>query len=156
MSKLKYGWWPYVKYMVRNYPQLCREWEELKTISATPDYSAIGHGSGVSKPTEQVALRLLPKDKQKEFDAVREALRETERGPDGRHRITLVRLVYWRRTHNLAGAAQVVGISERTAKRWNVRFLRLVGEKYGFDIEKKSIRPKHGTSEPKKHDMMIP
>ena len=132
MSKPRYGWWSYVKYMVRNYPRLYREWEELKTVSVTPNYSAIGHGSGISKPTEQVALRLLPEVKQKEFDAVREALNETADGPDGSYKIELIKTVYWRQTRTLYGAAHMIGISERTARRWHTAFVYLVAKKYGL------------------------
>ena len=136
MSKPRYGWWPYVKSMIRNYPQRCREWEELKTISVTPDYSAVGHGSGISKPTEQVALKLFPETKQKEYDAVREALDETVSGPDGSYKVELIKAVYWRRDRTLYGAARCIGVSERTARRWHTRFIYLVAEKYGFDVDR--------------------
>lgn len=136
MSRPRYGWWSYVKYMVRNYPSLYHEWEELKTISVTPNYSAIGHGSGINKPTEQVALRLLPETKQREFDAVRQAVEETRNGPDGEIKIELIKAVYWRKNRNLYGAARMIGVSERTARRWHTRFIYLVAEKYGFDVER--------------------
>lgn len=132
MSKPRHYWWSYVKAMIRHYPQLCREWEELKTVSATPNYDEVGHGSGISKPTEQTALALLPRVKQREFDAVREALAETERSENGRHKIDLIRLVYWRRSHTVDGAGQVIGASARTARRWHANFVYLVAEKYGL------------------------
>jgi hypothetical protein len=40
--------------------------------------------------------------------------------------------VYWKKTHKLIGAALEIGISERTAKRWNYRVLMTVGRFYGF------------------------
>lgn len=132
MSKPRHYWWPYIKAVIRHYPELCREWEELKTISATPNYDTIGHGSGISKPTEQVALKLLPRVKQQEFDAVREALQEIEQKPDGRHKIDLIRLVFWKRSHTLTGAAMTIGISYRTARRWQTEFIYLTAEKYGL------------------------
>ena len=132
MSKPRYGWWGYVKSMIRNYPQRCREWEELKTISATPNYEAVGHGTNISKPTEQVALKLLPRVKQQEFDAVREALQETEREPNGRHKIELIRLVYWKKSHTVDGAGYAIGVGARTARRWHAGFVYLVAEKYGI------------------------
>ena len=132
MSKPRYYWWSYIKAIIRHYPQLCQEWEELKTISATPNYDEVGHGSGISKPTEQVALKLLPRVKQQEFDAVRDALQVTKSSPDGRHKIELIRLVYWKKSHTLSGAAMVIGISYRTARRWQSDFIYLVAEKYGI------------------------
>lgn len=131
MSTYKYDWWLEAKNWVRNYPKWVREWEELKTISATPDYSAVGHGSGVSNPTEQVALRVFPEPKQKKFDAVRAAIAETEKQPDGRNKIRFIRLVYWKRTHTIAGAAMQVYTSEQTGKIWNGDFIRLVGVHHG-------------------------
>ena len=132
MSKPQFPWWGYAKNMVRKYPQYCREWEELKTISATPNYDAVGHGSGVSKPTEQVALRLLPKSKQVEFDAVREAIAETEQAASGQERINLIRLVYWKHSHTLKGAAYKIGLSEQTAWFYHRDFMRLVGVHRGL------------------------
>ena len=126
-------WWSYAKGMIRQYPTLCRQWEELKTVSVTPKYSAVGHGSGISKPTEQVALKLLPEVKQKEFDAVRGAIRETRKTPDGENKIELIRAVYWKRDKKtVCGAGRMVGASERTAKRWHAAFVYLVGKKYGL------------------------
>lgn len=148
MSKPRYGWWPYAKNMIRDYPKLCREWEELKTISATANYDQVGHGSGISKPTEQVALRLLSETKQKEFDAVRGAVQETQRGPDGEEKVKLIRERYWRRCRrNLYGAARMVGIEESTAWVWHGDFIRLVAVYYGLlsreefdEIKKKRVQ----------------
>lgn len=132
MSKPRHYWWSYIKAVIRHYPELCREWEELKTISATPNYDTVGHGSGISKPTEQVALKLLPRVKQQEFDAVREALEETKAGPDGEHKLELIRLVYWKRTHTVDGAAFQIGIGGHTARNWHGDFIRLVAVHYGL------------------------
>lgn len=132
MSRPRHYWWSYVKAIIRHYPQLCAEWEELKTVSATPNYDAVGHGSGISKPTEQVALKLLPRVKQQEFDAMREAIAETERDPNGQLKLELIRLVYWRRSHTVDGAGYTTGIGARTARRWHANFVYLVAEKYGL------------------------
>lgn len=132
MSRPRHYWWSYVKAIIRHYPQLCAEWEELKTVSATPNYDAVGHGSGISKPTEQVALKLLPRVKQQEFDAMREAIAETERDPNGQLKLELIRLVYWRRSHTVDGAGYTIGIGARTARRWHANFVYLVAEKYGL------------------------
>lgn len=127
MSRPRFDWWSYAKKMVRRYPQYCREWQELKVIPTTPNYEAVGHGSGISNPTEQVALRLLPLSKQIEFDAVRNAITETEQLKNGKDRIALIRLVYWKNSHTLNGAAYKIGISEQTAWFYHRDFIRLVG-----------------------------
>ncbi len=127
MSKPRFDWWSYVKRMTRKYPQYCRELQELKVIPSTPNYDAVGHGSGISKPTEQVALKRLPVSKQRDYDAVRLAVEETERQSNGRHKIELIRLVYWKNSHTLTGAAYKIGIEQQTAWFWHRDFLRLVG-----------------------------
>lgn len=132
MGKAKYYWWPHVKRIIELYPQRNREWEALKSVPITPNYEAVGHGSGISNPTELTAIRELPGIAQREFEAVRYAVSETAYQPDGEHRLMLIRLVYWRQSHTLHGAAMHVGISYATAKRWHRRFMLLVADKYGF------------------------
>lgn len=65
--------------------------------------------------------------------AVEAALAETERMRDGRARLAVVELVLFRGTHNLAGAALQVPVSERTAQRWHGEFLRAVGRNFHCD-----------------------
>ena len=132
MSKPRFWWWKDVKNALRQYPIWVQEWEELKTVSVTPNYSAIGHGSGISNPTEQVALRLLPKRKQEWFDAIRDAVAETERKENGTDIMKVIRLRYWAQSHTLAGAAMTIPIEEQTAKIWNGDFIRLIGVYYGY------------------------
>lgn len=134
MSSPTFRWWDHARKCVRDYPKLCRQWEELKTISVSTNYDQVGHGSGISKPTEQVALRLLPQADQEDFDAVRQAIAETRRRPDGGNKIKMISLYYgWKRQRfNLVGAGQQVGIEESTAYNWHVDFIRLVGVYHGW------------------------
>lgn len=150
MSRPRYSWWSYAKEMVRRYPRYCREWEELKTISATPNYGAVGHGSGISKPTEQVALRLLPASKQIEFDAVHDAIADVERQKNGCDVMRLIKMVYWKNSHTLAGAAMKIGIGADTAWQWHGDFIRLVGLHRGLMTREEWLVDKKKREEAKK------
>lgn len=121
----------------------------LKEQSITPQITGLPRGkNNVSKPTENAALRELPKTEQREYDAVRKAILQTDRKPNGREIIKLVKLVYWDQSHTIYGASLVLHVSERTAKRWNVEFVYRVAENYGFF--------ENGTSEPKKEGKIVP
>lgn len=67
-----------------------------------------------------------------EYQAVREAVEQTEAMNGGKERIWLVRIVFWERTHTLEGAALEVHCSERTARRWHTEFILLVARKRGL------------------------
>lgn len=68
----------------------------------------------------------------REHIAVEAAIEQTNAYPDGRERLTLVSLVFWKRTHTLEGAAMAVNVSDRTARRWHTDFIRLVAKEYGL------------------------
>lgn len=67
-----------------------------------------------------------------ENNAVDKAVRETEALQDGADRLTLIRLVFWDKTHTLEGAALAVNCSERTARRWHTDFIKCVARNYGL------------------------
>ena len=136
MSKPRYDWWPYVKGMIRRYPELCARESELHSTSVSPDLSGMPKGrGGTSDPTSNAALRQLPENNRREMEAVRSAIRETCAMPGGEKRMELVRLVFWSRTHTVWGAAAVIGISERTAQAWHGDFIRLVAKRFGLLAE---------------------
>lgn len=56
-------------------------------------------------------------------------LSEIERMRDGRHRVELIRLTYFERSHTLYGAALTIPISERQAKKWNNTLMMVMAEK---------------------------
>ena len=62
-------------------------------------------------------------------DIVDRTLSEIERMKDGRHRVELIRLTYFDRSHTLYGAAMTIPVSERQAKRWNDVLMRTMAEK---------------------------
>lgn len=62
-------------------------------------------------------------------DIVDRTLAEIERMRDGRHRVELIRLTYFDRSHTLCGAAMTIPVSERQAKKWNNVLMMVMAEK---------------------------
>ena len=133
MSKPRYGWWPYAKYMARNYPNLCLELKDKQSISTTSNYSSSHRGSGESRGTESAAIRQLSPVKMREYEAVRKAVEASSSVPGNGHlRVKLVEMVYFKRTHTLEGVCQVLHISYGTAKNYNHDFLCCVAKNFGL------------------------
>lgn len=133
MSKPRYGWWSYAKYMARNYPILCRELEEKQSISTTANYSAGPRRSGEDRGTESAAIRQLSPVKMREYEAVRKAVEAAGSVPgNGNLRVKLVEMVYFKRTHTLEGVCHALHISYGTAKNYNNDFLCGIAKKFGL------------------------
>ena len=133
MSKPRYGWWSYAKYMARNYPILCRELEDKQSISTTSNYSSSHRGSGEARGTEAAARRQLSPVKMREYEAVRKAVEASRSVPGNGHlRVKLVEMVYFKRTHTLGGVCHALHISYGTAKNYNNEFLCGVAKNFGL------------------------
>jgi len=132
MSKPRDPWWPYIKNVLRAYPAMKRELEARQQASVTVHYNAAGGSSGPSRTTENTALRELDPARQREYEAVRKAIRKTGYLPDGKTRNDIIRLVYFRKRYNLYGAAWACHVSEATARRWHGDFIRLVADYLGL------------------------
>lgn len=132
MSKPRYKWWGYVRGVVRAYPELKREYEELHRQSITAGMSGMPGSSGVSRKTEDIAVRQLPYTKQREYEAVRRAIETTKTMQNGLQRLRIIELVYWKRSHTVEGAAMRVGYSVDRGKQLHGDFIRLVAKNYGL------------------------
>lgn len=132
MSRPRYGWWGYVKDIIRRYPALKRDFADLHTQTVTPNYSGTRGGSGAGRAVEEVALRELPTTAQREYEAVRHAIAATERMSASRDRLKIIDLVFWKQTHTLAGAAFMIPCSYVTAQRYHSEFIMAVARAYGL------------------------
>lgn len=65
-------------------------------------------------------------------DIVDRTLAEIERMRDGRHRVELIRLTYFDRSHTLYGAAMTIPVSKRQAEKWSSQFMNLLSYKLGL------------------------
>ena len=121
-----------MKGMIRAYPELRMRYRELKEVSITSQWSDAPHGTKISDSTAEAALRQLTRTEQREYEAVEQAVRITEKMKTGKDRLAVIRLVLWEQTHTVNGAAMVTHISERTAKAYHREFIYLVAERYGL------------------------
>lgn len=86
----------------------------------------------------------------REMEAVRRACESTIRLRDGRNRLDLIDLIFWKRSHNLQGAALKLSVSDRTALRWHGDFIKAVARE--FFGEEAFIDEKKKQTEEKNHD----
>ena len=127
MSKPRYGWWSYAKYMIRQYPSLKEEYRELQRQKVTREAGRVCGGSVGARVAENAALKQLPPAKQAEYDAVAKAIEKTKLLRTGEERLALIDMVFWRNSHTLDGAAYKLYLSYVTACRYHSDFIRLVG-----------------------------
>lgn len=105
MSRPRYRWWGYAKNCIRDYPALCAAAEER------------------GKAGRKRARREDERDRL----AVKLAEEETLEKTDGEMRMEIIRMIYWRKSHNMQGAALRCHVSYSTARRWHGQFVRAVG-----------------------------
>ena len=132
MSTPRYIWWSYAKAMIRQYPALKREYEDLHCQTVTATMTGMPGSGSTTRTTERVALKQLPVAKQREYDAVDKAILTTQKMLNGKDRIKVIALVYWSNGLTIEGAAQRIPCSKETAWRYHRDFVRLVGKKYGL------------------------
>ena len=134
MGKPRSIWWSYAKGMIRQYPQLKEEYAELHEQSMVANYSGMPKGSSGEghRGVERIAVRELSQARQKEYEAVCDAIAVTERYSNGSDRLQVIDMVLWKRSHTLEGAAMAVSCSVATAKRWHSGFVWLVAQNYGL------------------------
>ena len=113
---------------IRRYPQHKRDMEELRAISITASANGSRSGSNVSRTTENAALRELPKNEQRELNAVSSAICTTMRYRNGEHHVRLIELMYWRGKANVSmiTASYEIPIALITARAWHNDFVKLV------------------------------
>ena len=93
----------------------------------------MGHGSDPGRTTETAALERLYDGDYKIYLAIAAAVKETEQMTNGRDRIRLIELLYWKRYwKTIEGAAYEVGYSKDRAKELHTEFVRLVGHYMGY------------------------
>ena len=131
MSSPRYGWWGYVKSMIRKYPVRKETLEAFKGLSSPVLTGLPGGKHRVSRPTENAALRELTPVEQKEFDAVDKAIVFTQKLKTGDERMKVISLVFWK-GYTLQNACLKIPCSYDTAQNWHRDFVRKVAENYGL------------------------
>lgn len=68
----------------------------------------------------------------KEQLAVEKAIEQTERMENGRERLQVIDLVFFKQTHTLEGAALMVPCSYDTAQKYHAQFIKAVAKNFGL------------------------
>ena len=126
LSKPRYKWWGYIKGVIREYPELKKQYDELHRQNVTASLTGMPSGGSVSRGTENIAIKELKKPKQAEMEAVRLAIQATERMKTGKDRMRIVQLVFWKQSHTLQGAAMAIPVSYDTAINYHGDFIMTV------------------------------
>ena len=126
----KENWRERTKRIIEAYPALLREKAEVQAARITPAYNSMPGSNEASRTTEGTALQTLPPESQRMLDAVERAIATTGRYRNSHHRLRVVDLVYWKRTHDLQGAAIMCHYSYDTVQEWNADFIELVDAYY--------------------------
>lgn len=132
MSKPREWWWPAAKAMIRAYPKLHQELEEMKEQSLTARATGLPRARRISRQTESLAIKELPAEQQHAHDAVAKALEITRQMPEGEIRLEIIKRVIWEKRCTVAGASYQLHVGEATGWRYHGDFIRLVGRCYGF------------------------
>ena len=97
MSKPRYWWWGSIQNALRAYPRLKQQYE-APNVAVTARYAeGVGHDSTPGRTTETAALERLYDGDYKIYLAITAAVEETERMTNGRDRIRIIELIYWKR-----------------------------------------------------------
>lgn len=81
MSRPRYRWWGFARRMIRDYRGLKAAYDDLHSQSIVADTSGMPKGGGNNRTVEVIAMRQLPEDDQKAYDAVSRAVETTSLMP---------------------------------------------------------------------------
>lgn len=111
---------------LKQYPKLKRRQNE-NDMQITAQYNGVAVQHSASRVTENIALRsTLTEREENIISAVEFALRMQNYYPNGDERMKMIEMVYFKKTHTLAGAAEVCHYSVDAVFRWNVEILTAV------------------------------
>lgn len=132
MSRPRYRWWGYVKSVIRAYPELRKKMMEPIHTPVTAKYGPHAGQNGAGRALEGAVVKRLSGRDVAEFEAVDAAIRETSKLENGEARLAIIDLVYWKRSHTLAGAGMQIGYSYRRTKDLHQQFVCAVAENLGL------------------------
>jgi len=122
------GWRQEARSAIRHYPSLLQKEKEIHAGKVTPNYTGMPSSTSASRTTELIALKQLPPYEQKQLEAVRGALEaiELQYPATVQIRTDLIKMLYWRKSHTLEGAAFKLHIAEPTARQYDRQFIERV------------------------------
>lgn len=132
MSKYRDWWRPNVDRALRAYPALKEKKLALQSATITPNYNPQPGSGEPSRTTENLATAQLSPLEENWLSAIDRAISHVGRWRDGDTIMRLIKMVYFKRTHTVTGAADATYISESTAKRKIGVFIDLVAKNLGY------------------------
>ena len=97
-----------------------------------PRYKWWGYVKAMIRAYPTLEEKLCQGTEAREREAVCRAKEATCALEDGKDRLRLVEMVFFKQTHTLDGAAQEIPCSLRTARRWHRDFIRQVAKEFGL------------------------
>lgn len=111
---------------LREYPRLKRKQGDAEQ-QITAQYTGVAVQHGASRVTENIALRsTLTENEANIINAVETAMWMQQHYQNGAERVRMMELVYFKRTHTIEGAAEIVHYSPDALWRWNTEILTAV------------------------------
>ena len=123
MSKPRSRWYTTAEKVLRAYPELYRQREQIRQQQTTAAYSGMPGGGGDPRKTEAIATKQLKPREEADLDAVLATIQTVGRWRDGGLILRLVELVDWQKTHTIQGAADALHLSKSTAVRLRSRLI---------------------------------
>lgn len=120
------GWRAEARRALRDYPRIKRRQADNE-MQITPVYGGAAVQHSASRTTENVALRsTLTEREENVISAVEFMLSMQRRYQNSAERLRMVELVYFKHTHTIDGAADIVHYSPDALWRWNGEILTAV------------------------------
>lgn len=120
------GWRAEARRALRDYPRIKRRQGDNE-MQITPVYGGAAVQHSASRTTENVALRsTLTEREENIISAVEFMLNMQRRYANSAERLRMVELVYFKHTHTIDGAADIVHYSPDALWRWNGEILTAV------------------------------
>lgn len=138
MSKPRYNWWGFALAMIRDYPTRQKDLNDLREQKVTANLNGMPGGHTASRTTEGIAIKQLPHQEQREFDAVDKAIKRVKGMTESKLRMEVIKITLLK-GYSIPTAAMWLNTAERTARRYRWQFILLVGHMYGFLTEEEYI-----------------
>ena len=133
LSTSKYKWYRDAVWVIRDYPALKARKRELQEQSLGVSYGEKIPGSpGISRVTENLALREMAHIDEARLEVMEQALAEIKALPDGNTVVRIVELIDWKRTHTVEGVALMMHFSARMVLKKREKLIKLVAKKCGW------------------------
>lgn len=123
MSKPRSRWYTTAEKVLKAYPELYRQREQIRQQQTTAAYSGMPGGGGDPRKTEATATKQLKPREEADLEAVLATIQTVGRWRDGGLILRLVELVDWQKTHTIQGAADTLHLSKSTAVRLRSRLI---------------------------------